>query len=75
MKGIADLDEVGFERVDGARPAQRIERQPVVERAGHQAALDHGNVAGRVACLNSPGTTRLWRQLVCARIHSCLASR
>ena len=48
MKCIADLDEIGLERVDGARPAHRIERQAVVERAGHQPTRDRGDVAGRM---------------------------
>ena len=45
VEGIADLDEIGFERVDRARPAQRIQRQPVVERARHFAARDGGDIA------------------------------
>ncbi len=58
MKRVAHFDEVGLERVDGARPAQRIQRQPVVERAGDSTARHHGDVAGYVRRV-SPGTTRL----------------
>ena len=74
MECVADLDEIRLERVDGARPAQRVQRQAIVERAGHESAGDGGDVAGHTVS-TSPGTTRLWRQFVCVRIHSCFASR
>ncbi len=48
MKGIADFDEIRFERLDGARPAARIERQPVVECTGHGASRDHRHIVWRV---------------------------
>ena len=48
MECVADLDEVGLERVDGARPAHGIQRQAIVERAGHEPAGDRRDVAGRV---------------------------
>ena len=58
MKCVSDFDEVRFQRVDDPRPAQRIQRQAIVERAGHQPAFDRGDIAGHVPVL-SPGTTML----------------
>ena len=71
MKCIADLDEVRFERVDGPRPAQRIQRQTVVERAGNQPALDRGNVAGRVRVVSRrarPGCVASWYARASTRV-------
>src|SRR4029079_3242650 len=42
---IADFHEIRLERVDGARPAQWIERQAVVEGTGNQPALDGRNLS------------------------------
>ena len=48
MECVADLDEIGLERVDGARPAHGVQRQAIVERAGHESAGNRRDVAGHV---------------------------
>jgi hypothetical protein len=48
MKCITDFDQIRFECVDGPRPAQRVQRQTVIERAGNQPTLNRGKAAGRV---------------------------
>jgi len=47
MESVADLDEVGLERVEHARPAARRERQPVVERTRDAVTCDRAHAPWR----------------------------